>query len=162
MSGGAGEQSRLSAAGVGSKGPDGSKTTRSFAQLATPGPALTIQPEETAIQLGKEVKLAIMDARIKATDQNVFKLEYDPKVLQFTRLGEAEILSPDAVVEEAGSEGTIVFRLARPSQRAPRSVTATFMAKAPGVSPIRVELTSPDGDTATMSPEVGKGFVRVR
>jgi general secretion pathway protein D len=131
---------------------------RSLSQLASPDPLLAIQPDESAVQSGKEVKLAIVDGRLRASDQNVFKLEYDPKILQFKRFNEAEIVSGDS----GAATGTIVFRLAHPAQRAPRSVTVTFVAKVPGVSPVRVELADSGGEGRTPSSEVGSGVVRVR
>ncbi len=130
---------------------------RSLADAAVPGPVLTVQPEETAVQAGKEIKLSIFDARLKATGDQVFKLEYDPQVLEFKRLAEAERISP-----ESEADGTVAFRLMNPLRRAPRSMQVTFVAKAPGVSPVRVELSGPDGDMATASPEFGKSMVRVR
>jgi general secretion pathway protein D len=135
-----------------------------LSQLAVPDPLLTIQPDESATQSGKEIKLAIVDGRIRASDQNVFKLEYDPKILQFKRLGEAEVISTSDTPSGDNSEpaGTIAFRLTRPSQRAPRSVSVTFVAKAPGVSPVRVELAGSDGEGQVPASEIGTGVVRVR
>ncbi len=150
--------------GAPAKSGEGTSASRSLAQLAVPDPLLAIQPDESTIQSGKEVKLAIIDARIRASENNVFKLEYDPKILQFKRLGEAEIMSASDAASGEGreSDGTISFRLARPSQRAPRSVSVTFVAKAPGVSPVRVELAGSGGEGQASSTEVGTGVVRVR
>jgi general secretion pathway protein D len=136
-----------------------------FEQMAVPDPLLTIRPEESAIRSGNEIKLAVIDGRIAVSDQAVFRLEYDPQVLQFKRLGEAEMIStPDAQSEESGggAVGTISFRLIRPSQRGPRTANVTFMAKAPGVSPVRVELVTPGGDSQVTASPVGTGIVRVR
>jgi general secretion pathway protein D len=110
--------------------------------------------------------LAVVDARIAVSDHAVFKLEYDPKVLEFKRLGEAEMVTvSDTQSEESvgGAVGTISFRLIRPAQRAPRTANVTFVAKARGVSPVRVELITPPGsDGEAMTSPVGTGFVRVR
>jgi general secretion pathway protein D len=146
-------------------GLENAKSSRLFEQMAVPDPLLTIRPEESAIRSGNEIKLAVIDGRIAVSDQAVFRLEYDPKVLQFKRLGEAEIIStPDAQSEESGGGvvGTISFRLIRPTQRAPRTANVTFMAKAPGVSPVRVELVTPGGDSQVTASPVGTGIVRVR
>lgn len=148
----------VSTKGVGGKRADGSLAGGSLADTAAPGPLLSIQPDETAVQIGKEIKLAVMDARLRAIEGQIFKLEYDPKILQFKRFGDAEITP----LSDGEPDGMIAFRLARPSQRAPRSVTVTFAGKAPGVSPIRVELTGEDGEPSVSSAEVGKGVVRVR
>ncbi|MGQ0666413.1 MAG: secretin N-terminal domain-containing protein [Nitrospiraceae bacterium] len=137
---------------------------RSLAQLAAPGPLLAIRPDESAVQAGKEVKLAILDGRISASDQSLFRVEFDPKILQFKRLAEAEVVGATELssATTADQDGSIVFRLARPSQRAPRSVSVTFLAKAPGVSPVRVELAGSEGEGQASASEVGTGVVRVR
>ena len=161
---GQGGRSLSSTNGAGTTSAEGVSATRSLGQLAVPEPLLAIQPDESVIQSGKEIKLAIVDARIRASDQNVFKLEYDPKILQFKRLGEAELVSTSDTPSGDNGEaaGTIAFRLARPSQRAPRSVNVTFVAKAPGVSPVRVELAGSGGEGQAPSSEIGTGVVRVR
>ncbi len=154
----------LSAAGAAAKGAAETSPGRSLSQLATPEPLLAIQPDEAAIQSGKEIKLAIVDARIRASDANVFKLEYDPKILQFKRLGAAELVgtSEKRSGDNGNPAGTIAFRLVRPSQPAPRSMSVTFVAKAPGVSPVRVELAGSGGEGQAASSEIGTGVVRVR
>lgn len=160
---GSGENSLSSSSKGG--GLENAKSSRLFEQMAVPDPLLTIRPEESAIRSGNEVKLAVIDGRIAVSDQTVFRLEYDPKVLQFKRLGEAEMIgAPDARSEESGggAVGTISFRLIRPTQRAPRTANVTFMAKAPGVSPVRVELVTPGGDSQVAASPVGTGIVRVR
>lgn len=146
------------------KGAGDSASSRSLAQLAVPDPLLAIHPDESAVKFGKEIKLSIVDGRLNASDQNIFKLEYDPKILQFKRLGEAELVSPSGVLpgDQDAAVGTVAFRLARPGQRAPRSVSVVFMTKALGVSPIRVELVRSDGDGRAASSEIGTGVVRVR
>jgi general secretion pathway protein D len=146
-------------------GVENAKSSRLFEQMAVPDPLLTIRPEESAIRSGNEIKLAVIDGRIAVSDQAVFRLEYDPQVLQFKRLGEAEMIStPDAQPEESGggAVGTISFRLIRPSQRGPRTANVTFIAKNPGVSPVRVELVTPGGDSQMTASPVGTGIVRVR
>jgi len=137
---------------------------RSLAQLAAPGPLLAIRPDESAVQAGKEVKLAILDGRISASGQSLFRVEFDPKILQFKRLAEAEVVGATELssATTGDQDGSIVFRLARPSQRAPRSVSVTFLAKAPGVSPVRVELAGSEGEGQASASEVGTGVVRVR
>lgn len=146
------------------KGAGDSASSRSLAQLAVPDPLLAIHPDESAVKFGKEIKLSIVDGRLNASDQNIFKLEYDPKILQFKRLGEAELVSPSGVLpgDQDATVGTVAFRLARPGQRAPRSVSVVFMTKALGVSPIRVEVVRADGDGRAASSEIGTGVVRVR
>lgn len=145
-------------------GKEPHNAANALAQAAVPDPPLSVRPDETAIQMGKEVDLVIVDGRLRASDENVFTLEYDPTVLQFKRLGDATVMSRPGASATDGkpSHGAVMFRLAKPSQRAPRSVTVTFVAKAPGVSPIRVELAGPAGERPDLAMEAGEGVVRVR
>jgi general secretion pathway protein D len=146
------------------KGGGDTTSNRSLAQLAVPDPVLTIRPDESAVKFGKEIRLSIVDGRLSASGQNLFKLEYDPKILQFKRLGEAELVSSSGISPEdqGAAVGTVAFRLVRPEQRAPRSASVVFVGKALGVSPIRVELVGSDGDGRAASSEIGAGIVRVR
>jgi general secretion pathway protein D len=137
---------------------------RSLAQLATPDPLLVIKPEEAVVQSGKEIRLSVVDGRIHASDESTFKLDYDPAILQFKRLDNAELIDrgETTAADHGGQEGVVTFHLSRPTQRSPRTMNVIFVAKAPGVSPIRVELTD-SGSVAQASPEVvGTGVVRVR
>ncbi|MBH0180618.1 MAG: hypothetical protein HP490_02810 [Nitrospira sp.] len=148
----------------GAKGAGDRTSSRSLDQLAVPDPLLAIHPDESAVKFGKEIKLSIIDGRLSASGDNLFKLEYDPKILQFKRLGEAELVSPSGLSpgEQGDRVRTVAFRLAHPDHRAPRSVSVVFVAKAPGVSPIRVELVGSDGGGRAASSEIGTGVVRVR
>jgi len=137
----------------------------SLMKAAVSGPILSIQPGDTAVQVGKEIKLSIMDGRLKASTDGIFQLEYDPQVLRFKRLGDAELLDAADSGNKGGSENTgkVTFRLSNVDSRAPRSVTVTFAAAAVGVSPVRVELAAADQDgVAPQTSEVGTGVVRVR
>jgi general secretion pathway protein D len=135
-----------------------------LAQLAVPEPLLAILPDESAVQAGREIKLSIVDGRIGTSDRNIFTFEYDPEVLQFKRLTDAELVSPSDLPpgDQGKTVGSIAFRVARPNEHAPRSVSIVFVAKAPGVSPVRVELTD-SGSAVQASPGIiGTGVVRVR
>jgi general secretion pathway protein D len=153
----------ISPAAASRKGRD-AQSALSLMQAAVAGPLLSVQPGDAAIQVGKEVKLVVVDERLRASGESVFRLEFDPSILQFKRLGDAEVVDSSDPAAEAGREGTgaVAFRLARPERRAPRSVTVTFLATAPGVSPIRVELAHPAGESQVSASEVGTGVVRVR
>lgn len=157
-------ESRRSANQIGmtSKGATQVNSVQSLTELATPGPLLKIKPDETVIQAGKEVTMAIVDGRLRASDANTFKLEYDPEILEFRGLGDAQLLRLGATTDGTGA-GTIVFQLAHPDQRPPRTLSLTFVAKAPGVSPVRVGLSDSDSAGDEVSSKVtGSGVVRVR
>ena len=133
----------------------------SLAQLATPEPQLVIKPEDSIVQFGKEVTLSIRDGQVRPSDDSAFRLEYDSNILQFKGLDDAELIQRGEIVREGGESeaGTIMFRLAGP---APRTVRVTFLAKAPGVSPVRVELLDSGGPVQASLGVVGAGVVRVR
>jgi general secretion pathway protein D len=135
-----------------------------LAQLATPDPLLVIKPEESVVQSGKEIRLSVVDGRISALDESTFKLDYDPEILQFKRLDNAEVInSGETTTKDHGEQrGAVTFRLTRPAQRAPRTMSITFEAKAPGVSPIRVELTGTGSTAQASAGVIGTGVVRVR
>jgi general secretion pathway protein D len=137
---------------------------QSLTQLATPGPQLVIKPEDSVVQSGKEIRLSVVYGRISASGEHAFKLDYDPEILQFKRLDNAELIDTGETptVDHVGQAGAITFHFARQAQRSPRTMHVIFMAKAPGVSPIRVGLTDA-GSAAEVLPEVVvTGVVRVR
>lgn len=144
------------------KGATPVNPVQSLTELATPGPVLKVKPEEAVVQVGKEVRMAIVDGRIRAAVESSFRLEYDPKILEFKGLDDAQLLSPSATTD-GNRAGTIMFQLAHPDQRPPRTLNLTFVAKAVGVSPIRVGLSDSDSTADEASSRVtGSGVVRVR
>jgi general secretion pathway protein D len=155
LSGSQAERGALSSSAVRSKNDPVSAS--SLMKAAVAGPVLSIQPGDAAIQIGKEVKLTIVDERLRASADGLFHLEYDPLLLRFRRLLDAEL------VEASGGEaGKLSFRLSRPDSRAPRTVIVIFGAAAVGVSPVRVELVEADRESAAQTTEIGTGVVRVR
>lgn len=136
----------------------------SLAQFATPDSLLAIKPEESVVQSGKEIRLSVVDGQISGSREHTFKLGYDPKILQFNRIDNAELIDmgENTTADNRGQEGTVTFHFARSIQRSPRTMNVIFVAKAPGVSPIRVELTDSGGAAQTSPEVVGTGVVRVR
>jgi general secretion pathway protein D len=162
---GGSEQRKVSAHG-GAMTKDAGPTSmaQSLAQLATPDPLLAVKPEEAVVQSGKEIRLSVIDGRIGVSGEHTFKLDYDPEILRFKRLDNAELIDTGetTTTDNVGHAGTITFHVAHLAQRVPRTMNVIFVAKAPGVSPIRVELAD-SGRVAQASPEVvGTGVVRVR
>ena len=132
------------------------------------GAVVSIRPDESVIQMGKEFKLAINDERLRPTAGGVFQLQYDPKVLEFRTILNGEVIEPGGTGEKASSSsetkvGTVAFKVAPSARQAGgRTVTVTFYAKAPGVSPVRVALVDSAAESSTASSQEGKGIVRVR
>jgi general secretion pathway protein D len=132
------------------------------------GAVVSIRPDESVIQMGKEFKLAINDERLRPTAGGVFQLQYDPKVLEFRKILNGEVIESDGTGEHASSSsatkvGTVAFKVTPSARQAGgRTVTVTFYAKAPGVSPVRVALVDSAAESSTASSQEGKGIVRVR
>ena len=145
-----------------SKGAAQVSPVQSLTELATPGPVLKVKPDEAVVQVGKEVRMAIIDGRLRASVESTFRLEYDPEVLEFKGLDDAQLLTPRATTD-GNRAGTIMFQLAHPDQRPPRTLNLTFAAKAPGVSPVHVGLSDSDSTVDEASSRTtGSGVVRVR
>jgi general secretion pathway protein D len=149
-------------------GMAGKSAVASLTSKASVGAVASIKPDESVIQMGKEFKLAISDERFRPTAEGVFYLQYDPQVLEFRRLLNGEIIQSDGTGEQASSSletqvGTVAFKVAPSARQAGgRTVTVTFLAKAPGVSPMRVALVDSTAGSSTDSSQEGKGIVRVR
>jgi general secretion pathway protein D len=146
----------------------GKPAAASLTSLTSVGAVASIRPDESVIQMGKEFKLAINDERLRPTADGVFQLQYDPQVLELRTLLNGEIIQSDGTGDQVSispetQAGTVAFKVA-PSARQTggRTVTVTFYAKAPGVSPVRVALVNSAKESSTVSTQEGKGIVRVR
>jgi len=159
----------FSTSGGGAKnGAAGKSASALLTPFASVGVVASIRPDESVIQTGKEFKLAINDERLRPTADGVFQLQYDPQVLEFRTILNGEVVQVGDSGEQASSSpatqtGMVAYRVA-PSARqvGGRTVTVTFYAKAPGVSPVRVALVESATDSSTASSQGGKGIVRVR
>lgn len=136
---------------------------RSLTERATPGPVLEVKPDDIVVQTGREVRMVIVDARIRASGADTFRLEYDPEILEFKELGDAKLL-PRGETTDGNRVGILMFQQVHPDQRSPRAMNLIFVGKAPGVSPVRVELSSSDfvAEAEASSRLTGSGVVRVR
>jgi len=136
--------------------------------MASVGSVASIKPGESVVKMGKELKLAITDKRLRPVTEGIFQLQYDPQVLEFRTLLNGEVIQSDGTGGQASSSseaqvGTVAFKVAPSTRQAGgRTVTATFYAKAPGVSPVRVALVDSTAESAPSPLEEGKGIVRVR
>src|SRR5690242_1621636 len=153
---------------VASKGKTIGKTpSASLTKMLTVGPVASVKPDESIVALGKEFKLAIQDERLRPDKNGIFHLQYDPNVLDLKGLIDAGVIQLDQgdLPPSAVDEAIVAFRVGSSAPRAAsggRMVTARFMAKAPGVSPIRVALMDGNGESTAGTALDGKGIVRVR
>ena len=139
----------------------------SLNKMLTVGSAASVKPSESIVAVGKEFKLAIQDERLKPDKNGIFQLQYDPNVLDLKALVDAELIQFDQgeLPTSDMAEAVVAFRVGPSAPRAAnggRTVTARFMAKAPGVSPIRVALMDGNGESQAGATPDGKGIVRVR
>ncbi len=139
----------------------------SLAKMLTVGPAVSIKPDELIVQVGKEFTLALNDERLRPDKESLFHLRYDPKVLDLKALIDGEMIQLDQPEPQSAAmiEAVVPFRVTSSAPRASsggRRVTARFIAKAPGVSPIRLVLMNQNGGTSAGPSRDGKGIVRVR
>jgi len=146
----------------------GKAAAASLTPMASIGAVASIRPDESVIQMGKEFKLAINDERLHPTADGVFQLQYDPQVLELRKLLNGEVIQSDGIGGQTSNSpeaqvGMVAFRVA-PSARqiGGRTVTVTFYAKAPGVSPVRVALVDSSAESSKVPLQEGKGIVRVR
>ncbi|THI82712.1 MAG: hypothetical protein CAF41_015975 [Nitrospira sp. CG24A] len=158
----------FSSRGTAKGGRAGKPAAASLTPLASAGPVLSIRPGESVVKVGKELSLAISDERIRSTAEGVFRLHYDPQVLEFRTLLNGEVIQSASVDEQASGSlvtqvGMVTFKIAASAKGTGRqAVTATFYAKAPGVSPVRVALADSVSESSTPPLQEGKGIVRVR
>jgi general secretion pathway protein D len=134
-------------------------------------PSLYLKPPDLTAQVGRELRLDVMAEHLRGLQEGKITLRYDPQVLEFRKAVEGDLLKQG---EQGGTvtaaadprEGTVELTLRRPTT--PLSgdgplVLVTFLAKTPGVSPLRVELPGASEEKgAEDRAAVGQGVVRVR
>ena len=152
--------------GVSKGGTIGKAPSASLTRMLAAGPAVTIKPDESIVRVGKEFTLAINDERLRPDKESVFHLRYDPNVLDLKALVDGERIQFDQPETPSSSgEAVVAFRVGSAAPRAAsgaRTVTATFLARAPGVTAIRVALMDQKGEPSAGPSFDGKGIVRVR
>ena len=158
----------LSSGGTAQGGRAGKLAAASLSPMDSARSVASIRPGDAVVKVGKELKLAISDERVHSTPEGIFRLHYDPQVLEFRTLLNGEVIQSEGAGEQApgGSEtqvGMVAFKIASSAKETGRRiVTATFYARAPGVSPVRVGLVDSAAESSTTPLQEGKGIVRVR
>ena len=96
------------------------------------------------------------------------KLAFDPRVVEFREAAEGELLGGmrnKAAITSHSTDGSVVLRFHKPStmtRNEGRLLSLTFVAKAPGVSPVRVTMGDATAQEQSDPPRSGNGVVRVR
>ncbi len=131
-------------------------------------PQLAIQPADVAVPVGKEFKIDVMARRARGIVDEALKLAFDPRVVEFREAAEGELLGgmrKKVDITSHSTDGSVVLRLHRPSTMTGnegRLLSLTFVAKAPGVSPVRVTMGDATAQEQSDPPRSGNGVVRVR
>ncbi len=131
-------------------------------------PQLAIQPADVAVPVGKEFKIDVMARRARDISGEALKLAFDPRVVEFREAAEGELLGGmrnKAAITSHSTDGSVVLRFHKPStmtRNEGRLLSLTFVAKAPGVSPVRVTMENETVQEQSDPSRSGKGVVRVR
>jgi general secretion pathway protein D len=133
-------------------------------------PQLSVQPADAAVPVGKEFRIDIFVERARAITGETMKLFFDPKVVEFRAAAGGELMGTGhgktaVAVKSRSSDGEMDLRFRRmsgPFRNEGQLLSLTFMAKAPGVSPVRVILPEEPGGRESADLTGGKGIVRVR
>lgn len=165
-----GKTSGTSLNGVGKKdnrGTGDKENALSAERMLQVGPVASIKPHETIVQKGKQFTLAIDKERVRHDRVNVFQIRYDPNILEFKSLANAEqiVVDQSNALPSSSGEAVVMFQVESSLQRTGnglRRVAATFLAKDPGVSSVVVARMDRNGEPSTEPGLAGKAIVRVR
>jgi general secretion pathway protein D len=133
-------------------------------------PRLSVQPADAAVPVGKEIRIDVFAEKARGITGETMKLFFDPKVVAFREAAAGELIGgrhgkAALAVKSRSSDGEMELRFRRmssPLRNEGQLVSLTFVAKAPGVSPVRVLLSGESGDRDAADPAGGRGIVRVR
>jgi len=103
-------------------------------------------------------------------DTETFTLEFDPKILEFRDATLGEVLGTEAgkapvAATSSSAEGIVELRLHRSATATKdegRLLRLTFLAKSPGVSPVRLQMAKHPGQDVPEGTGEASGVVRVR
>ncbi|MGH7257388.1 MAG: cohesin domain-containing protein, partial [Nitrospiraceae bacterium] len=131
-------------------------------------PQLAIQPADVAVPVGKEFKIDVMARRARGIAGEALKLVFDPRVVEFREATEGELLGgmrSKAAITSHSTDGSVELRFHKPStmtRNEGKLLSLTFVAKAPGVSPVSVTMGDETVQEQSDLSRSGKGVVRVR
>jgi len=131
---------------------------------------LILKLRESSVEVGKEVRVDLFTERIQGLKEGAFTLSYDPQVLELQSTVEGELpkRGDAAGVLSAVSNsltGQVELKLARPNKPVAedgRLIAMQFVAKAPGVATLHVEMTEGQDQVVAATPRSATGVVRVR
>ncbi|ULA69302.1 MAG: Putative General secretion pathway protein D [Nitrospira sp.] len=147
-----------------------SKMSTMNPDVASPSLHLAIQPADATVQMEKEIRVDVLATQAHGFDTETFTLEFDPKILEFRDATLGEVLGTEAgkapvAATSSLTDGIVELRLHRSATATKdegRLLRLTFLAKSPGVSPVRLQMAKHPGQDVPEGIGEASGVVRVR
>ncbi|MBX7040273.1 MAG: hypothetical protein K1X60_14035, partial [Nitrospira sp.] len=147
-----------------------SKMNAASSDAVSPRLQLSMQPADATVQMEKEIRVDVVATQAQGFDTETFTLEFDPKILEFRDATLGEVLGTEAgkapvAATSSSTEGIVELRLHRSSTATKdegRLLRLTFLAKSPGVSPVRLQMAKHPGQDLPEGTGEASGVVRVR
>ena len=138
--------------------------------VTSPRLHLSMQPADATVQMDKEIRVDVLATQAQGFDTETFTLEFDPKILEFRDATLGEVLGIEAgkapvAATSSMAEGIVELRLHRSATATKdegRLLRLTFLAKSPGVSPVRLQMAKHPGQEIPEGSGEASGVVRVR
>jgi len=135
------------------RGVAGKASSASLARMLTVGPVASVTPNDSVVEVGKEIKIAIHDERLRPDKDTVFHLQYDPNVLDLKALADAEVIQSDpGDPSSALAEAIVIFRVgaaAPHGSNQPATNQSAFMSMALNIMNVKAVSTPPPSAMST-------------
>jgi general secretion pathway protein D len=131
---------------------------------------LILKLPESAVDVGKELRVDLLTERLHGLKDGTFTISYDPQVLELRSTVEGELTTRGDTkgalsAYQNSVTGEVELKLERPNRPLAddgRLIAMQFVAKAPGVSTLHVEMTEGQDQLVAATPRPATGVVRVR
>jgi len=146
------------------------KTTGQASADAGSAARLILKVQESSVEVGKAVRVDLFTERIQGLKEGTFIISYDPQVLELDSTVEGEVPKRGdrgGVLSSSSNSvtGQVELKLARPNKPVAedgRLIAMQFVAKAPGVATLHVEMTEGQDQVIAATPRPATEMVRVR
>ena len=146
------------------------KTTGQAPADAGSAARLILKVRESSVEVGKAVRVDLFTERIQGLKEGTFTISYDPQVLELESTVEGEVPKRGdrgGVLSSISNSvtGQVELKLARPNKPVAedgRVIAMQFVAKAPGVATLHVEMTEGQDQVIAATPRPATEMVRVR
>ena len=131
---------------------------------------LILKLRESSVEVGKEVRVDLVTEKIQGLKEAAFTLSYDPQILELRSMVEGELPTrgdAEGLLSAVPnpSTGKLELKLQRPNKPVAedgRVIAMQFIAKAPGVATLHVDMTEGHDQLVAPMPQGATGVVRVR